>query len=116
MLLLAVVKALEIVGEAAARITKERQAKISQIPWPQMISMRNRLIHAYFDIDTDVVWETIVEDLPELIRELEKVTPQITLFIHHPTIPPSPTPPSPPCPPPPPVDRIKLSQAAKRPA
>lgn len=76
MLLLAVVKALEIVGEAAARITKERQAKISQIPWPQMISMRNRLIHAYFDIDTDVVWETIVEDLPELIRELEKVTPK----------------------------------------
>jgi uncharacterized protein with HEPN domain len=76
MLLLAVVKALEIVGEAAARISKERQAEIPQIPWPQMISMRNRLTHAYFDIDTDIVWETIVEDLPQLIRELKKVTPQ----------------------------------------
>ena len=57
MLLLAVVKA----------------ADIPQIPWSQIISMRNRLTHAYFDIDTDVVWQTIVEDLPELIRELETV-------------------------------------------
>lgn len=73
MLLLAVVKAIEIVGEAAAKITKERQADISQIPWHQIISMRNRLTHAYFDIDTDVVWQTVVEDLPELIRELETV-------------------------------------------
>ena len=60
-------------GEAAAKITKERQAEIAQIPWPQIISMRNRLIHAYFDIDTDTVWQTIVEDLPELIRELETI-------------------------------------------
>ena len=73
MLLLAVVKAIEIVGEAAAKITKERQADIPQIPWSQIISMRNRLTHAYFDIDTDIVWQTIVEDLPELIRELETV-------------------------------------------
>ncbi|MFZ4676864.1 MAG: DUF86 domain-containing protein [Nodosilinea sp.] len=73
MLLLAVVKAIEIVGEAAAKITKERQADIPQIPWSQIISMRNRLTHAYFDIDTDVVWQTIIEDLPELIRELETV-------------------------------------------
>jgi uncharacterized protein with HEPN domain len=73
MLLLAVVKAVEIVGEAAAKITKERQADIPQIPWSQIISMRNRLTHAYFDIDTDIVWQTIVEDLSELIRELETV-------------------------------------------
>lgn len=73
MLLLAVVKAIEIVGEAAAKITKERQAETPQIPWPQIISMRNRLTHAYFDIDTDVVWQTVIEDLPELIRDLEAV-------------------------------------------
>jgi uncharacterized protein with HEPN domain len=71
MLLLAVVKAIEIIGEAAAKITKERQAEIPQIPWPQIISMRNRLTHAYFDIDTEVVWRTITEDLPHLISELE---------------------------------------------
>ncbi len=41
-----------------------------------MVSMRNRLTHAYFDIDTNVVWQTVVEDLPELIRELEIIAPQ----------------------------------------
>ncbi|MGB3135165.1 MAG: HepT-like ribonuclease domain-containing protein [Nodosilinea sp.] len=54
--------------------TKERQATIPQIPWPQIISMRNRLTHAYSDIDTDVIWQTIIEDLPELIRELEALS------------------------------------------
>ena len=73
MLLLAVVKALEIIGEAATKVTKNRQAEVPQIPWPQIISMRNRLIHAYFDIDTDVVWKTIVEDLPELIGNLKAI-------------------------------------------
>lgn len=71
MLLLAVVKVIEIIGEAAAKVSPERQATMSQIPWPQMVSMRNRLTHAYFDIDTEVVWQTIVEDLPELIDLLE---------------------------------------------
>ena len=73
MLLLAVVKAVEIVGEAASKITKERQAEIPQIPWPQIISMRNRLTHAYFDIDKDIVWKTIIEDLPPLIEDLEAI-------------------------------------------
>jgi len=71
MLLLAVVKAIEIVGEAAAKVSPARQAAMPQLPWPQMVSMRNRLTHAYFDIDTEVVWQTIVEDLPELIDLLE---------------------------------------------
>lgn len=76
MLRFAVVKAIEIVGEAAAKISKERQAEIPQIPWPQIISMRNRLTHAYFDIDTDVLWQTIVEDLPELIQKLTALISQ----------------------------------------
>ena len=71
MLLLAVVKAIEIIGEAAAKVTKERQAQIPQLPWPQIISMRNRLTHAYFDIDTEIVWKTIIEDLPPLIEILK---------------------------------------------
>lgn len=73
MLLLAVVKAIEIIGEAATKITKEKQIEIPQIPWPQIIGMRNRLTHAYFDIDTEVVWKTITEDLPSIINELEIV-------------------------------------------
>lgn len=71
MLLLAVVKAIEIIGEAAAKVTKERQAQIPQIPWPQIISMRNRLTHAYFAIDTEIVWKTVIEDLPPLIQILK---------------------------------------------
>ncbi|MEO0532554.1 MAG: DUF86 domain-containing protein [Cyanobacteria bacterium P01_A01_bin.123] len=73
MLLLAVVKAIEIIGEAASKISRERQSAIPQIPWPQVISMRNRLAHAYFDIDTDILWQTVAEDLPPLIEELEVI-------------------------------------------
>lgn len=73
MLLLAMVKAIEIVDEAASKVTQERQSEIPQIPWPQIISMRNRLTHAYFDIDTDILWQTVVEDLPPLIEKLEQV-------------------------------------------
>ncbi len=72
-LVLALVKSIEIIGEAAANVTKEGQEQMPQIPWPNIISMRNRLIHAYFDINLDIVWQTINEDLPPLIIELEKV-------------------------------------------
>jgi uncharacterized protein with HEPN domain len=53
---LSLVKCIEIIGEAAARITPERRAELSQIPWSQIIGMRNRLIHGYFDIQFDIVW------------------------------------------------------------
>jgi uncharacterized protein with HEPN domain len=72
-LVLALVKTIEIIGEASANVTKEGQEATPQIPWPNIISMRNRLIHAYFDINLDIVWQTINEDLPPLIIELEKV-------------------------------------------
>ncbi len=72
-LILALVKSIEIIGEAAANVTKEGQEATPQIPWPSIISMRNRLIHAYFDINLDIVWQTINEDLPPLIIELEKI-------------------------------------------
>jgi len=42
-------------------MTKERQQELPQIPWPQIISMRNRLIHAYFEIDLDAVWDTVTD-------------------------------------------------------
>ncbi|WP_449417037.1 HepT-like ribonuclease domain-containing protein [Phormidium nigroviride] len=75
MLTLSLVKSLEIIGEAAANITRERQAELPQLPWPQIIGMRNRLIHGYFDIKLDVVWKTLTDDLPPLIAELEKIIP-----------------------------------------
>lgn len=72
-LVLGLVKSIEIIGEAAANVTKECQYKLPQIPWQNIIGMRNRLIHAYFDIDLDILWKTVTEDLPPLIAELEKV-------------------------------------------
>jgi len=75
MLTLSIVKDLEIIGEAAFKMTKETREDFPQIPWQNIISMRNRLIHAYFDINLDIVWKTVVEDLPPLIAELEKIVP-----------------------------------------
>jgi len=71
-LALALVKCIEIIGEAAAQISNESREALPQIPWADIIGMRNRLIHAYFDINLDILWKTIIEDLPPLISELEK--------------------------------------------
>ena len=71
MLRFAVVRAIEIIGEAASRITPEGRARIAGIPWPAIISMRNRMVHAYFDIDHDVVWQTVQTELNPLLSVLE---------------------------------------------
>ena len=71
-LALALVKCIEIIGEAATQISNESREALPQIPWSDIIGMRNRLIHAYFDINLDILWKTIIEDLPPLISELEK--------------------------------------------
>jgi len=73
MLTLSVVKCVEIIGEAASRISKDCQNELPNIPWSQLISMRNRLTHAYFDINLDIVWSTVTEDLPILLAELETI-------------------------------------------
>jgi len=65
MLLFALVRAIEIIGEAAAKVSDETRAAIA-LPWPAIVGMRNRLIHAYFDIDKDVLWATAVQSLPRL--------------------------------------------------
>ena len=71
-LVLALVKAIEIIGEAAANVTKECGEDLPGIPWTNITGMRNRLIHAYFDINLDILWQTVTEDLKPLIIELEK--------------------------------------------
>lgn len=73
MLTLALVKEIEIIGEAAGRISAECRAKYPQVPWVQIIGMRNRLTHAYFEVDLDIVWEVVTGDLPSLVMELEKI-------------------------------------------
>jgi uncharacterized protein with HEPN domain len=69
----AVVRELEIIGEAANSIPASFRKKYPEIPWKQMIAMRNRLIHAYFDVDHDIVWITTNDYLPPLIQQLEIV-------------------------------------------
>ena len=70
-LMLALVKEIEIIGEAASKVSEEKREQILAIPWKAIIGMRNRLIRAYDEIDIDVLWDTIVNDIPQLIEELE---------------------------------------------
>jgi uncharacterized protein with HEPN domain len=70
MLLLSLVKCIEIIGEAASRVPPETQAAVPELPWQDIVGMRNRLIHAYYDVDHDRVWDTIAQDPPSLISGL----------------------------------------------
>jgi uncharacterized protein with HEPN domain len=69
----AVVRNLEIIGEAANQISKEIQQKFSNVPWAQIIAMRNRMIHGYFAIDYKIVWDLAKIDIPLLKKELELI-------------------------------------------
>ena len=68
MLALALVRLLEIVGEAAGCVSDEFKARHTHVPWREMKSLRNRLIHGYFDINLDIVWSTVTGDLPPVIK------------------------------------------------
>ena len=72
-LVLSLTKELEIIGEAAGKVSAEIRDQYGSIPWQDISGMRNRLIHAYFDIDLDVVWATVTKDLPLLKTKLEKI-------------------------------------------
>ena len=69
----AVVRQFEIVGEAAKRLSEEAKNKYSRLPWRQMAGMRDKLIHAYDEVDNDRVWQTICKDVPRLLEELDKL-------------------------------------------
>jgi uncharacterized protein with HEPN domain len=70
-LVLAVVKCVEIIGEAGGRASPEAQAEVAELPWQDMTGMRHRLVHAYYDINLDVVWSTLRDDLPPLVEALQ---------------------------------------------
>jgi|WetSurMetagenome_2_1015567.scaffolds.fasta_scaffold298182_2 uncharacterized protein with HEPN domain len=73
MLVLALVRLLEIIGEAAAGISEEMRSEYPEIAWRQMSAMRNRLIHGYFEVNLDIVWKTLKTELPPLASQLRKV-------------------------------------------
>ncbi len=73
LLCLALVRLLEIVGEAASKVSQGTRDQHPEIPWPQILGMRNRLVHGYDQIDLDVLWQTLVQDLRPLIDNLERI-------------------------------------------
>jgi uncharacterized protein with HEPN domain len=70
---LALVQLLEVAGEAANRVPSEDRARYPDIPWPQIVSLRNRLIHGYDAVDLDILWQIIEQDLPPLIATLDSI-------------------------------------------
>lgn len=67
----AVIRSLEVIGEAASKISDDFQRDNPEVPWRQIVGMRNRLIHVYFDIDYKVVWQTMKSNIPSLLKMLE---------------------------------------------
>jgi uncharacterized protein with HEPN domain len=76
MLLFALVRAVEIVGEASSRLSHDAQTALSDIPWSRITGMRNRLVHAYFDIDRDILWNTVTEALSPVASRLRAALDQ----------------------------------------
>lgn len=70
MLQFALVRAVEIIGEAASRVSDETRATSPGIPWQAIVGMRNRLVHAYFDVDADVLWAAVKNEVPVLLAQL----------------------------------------------
>jgi uncharacterized protein with HEPN domain len=73
MLYFAILKAVEIIGEAASRISQETMNEYPDIPWRNIVAMRNRLVHGYFDVDYDILWAVVKERLPELVEEIKRI-------------------------------------------
>lgn len=71
MLLFALVRAIEIVGEAASKISDEARAEMPELPWASIVGMRHRLVHAYFEINRDILWTTVTEAVPPLAEHLK---------------------------------------------
>ena len=75
LLTLALVQLAQIIGEAARRVSTRRRKRHPEIPWSQIIALRNRLIHGYDTINLDILWQILTVDLPSLIAMLEKIIP-----------------------------------------
>ena len=73
----AVLRNLEIIGEAANRIPVNIREQYNEIPWPQIVGLRNRLIHGYFVVDYNIVWEIIKNELPDLKAKIKEMVREI---------------------------------------
>ena len=73
MLSFALVRAIEIIGDAASRVSDDTRLSHPDLPWQDITGMRNRVVHAYFDVDLDRVWDTVTDDLPPLMARLRAI-------------------------------------------
>jgi uncharacterized protein with HEPN domain len=71
----AVIRRIEIIGEAARRVSPQTRNAFPGIPWNEMIGMRSMMIHDYDDVDLEIVWDTVERDLPRLIELLQPLMP-----------------------------------------
>ena len=74
----AVIRQVQIIGEAARALSPETKSENPHIPWQGMIGLRNRLVHHYFGIDVPLVWEVVERDIPNLITLIEPIVPMDT--------------------------------------
>lgn len=72
---LALAHLIQIIWEAARRVSPECRQAHARIPWKAIVSMRHKVVHDYMDLNEDVVWDTATTDLPNLIAQLEKIVP-----------------------------------------
>lgn len=75
----ALVRLISVIGEAANRVSSDTCSELAGIPWPDVVGMRNRLIHAYFDVNLDILWATVQDSLPPLIQALESALAESSL-------------------------------------
>lgn len=73
MLRFALLHLIAIVGEAASRLSESTRVALANIPWRAIVGMRNRLVHAYFDVDADILWQSVNDRLPDLARRISAV-------------------------------------------
>ena len=73
----AIIRKIEVAGEATKRLSPEFREKYVHIPWRAIAGMRDKLIHDYFDVDLDTVWETATKDIPDLIPEIESILEEL---------------------------------------
>lgn len=77
LLLSGIIREFQILGEAAGKISNQIQESFPDLPWKQLVGMRNRLIHAYFDVDKEIIWVTIKNNLPDFCKQLKIVISQV---------------------------------------
>jgi uncharacterized protein with HEPN domain len=76
MLALAIIRLLEVIGEAARGLSQDIRDSHPEVAWKQITGTRDRLIHGYFDVDLDIIWAILTRDLPPLVSSLEKLLSQ----------------------------------------